>query len=95
MPANGKSKLTLFCLSPYYFTPFCAQHPCMNIYVNNKACELPEAAVIANALQVLSIPVQKGIALAVNSTVVPQQDWDTYTLNENDKVMIIKATQGG
>ncbi len=56
---------------------------------------MPDAAVVAAALQSLNISAQRGMALAVNSTVVPRQDWDTYALKENDKIMIIKATQGG
>lgn len=67
----------------------------MNIYVNNKAIGLSEESVIADALQSLSIAAQKGMALAVNSQVIPMQQWTTYTLSEGDKIMIIKATQGG
>ena len=67
----------------------------MNIYVNNKAIGLSEESVIADALQSLSIAPQKGMALAVNSQVIPMQQWTTYTLSEGDKIMIIKATQGG
>lgn len=67
----------------------------MNIYVNNKAIGLSEESVIADALQSLSIATQKGMALAVNSQVIPMQQWTTYTLSEGDKIFIIKATQGG
>jgi sulfur carrier protein len=33
--------------------------------------------------------------VAVNSTVIPKIDWGTFSLNEKDEVLIIKATQGG
>lgn len=36
-----------------------------------------------------------GIAIAVNNKVVPRTEWDTFILAENDKVIIIHATQGG
>ena len=38
---------------------------------------------------------QKGIAVAVNDTVVPKAKWEEYFLTEKDNVIIIKATQGG
>lgn len=48
--------------------------------------------------QLLDIEVsqkQKGIAVAVNNTVIPKSDWNSYHLNPNDQVLIISATQGG
>ena len=36
-----------------------------------------------------------GIALAVNEKVVPKKEWEKFELKENDKVLLIKATQGG
>jgi sulfur carrier protein len=38
---------------------------------------------------------QKGVAVAVNNSVVPRSNWDTHTINSNDTILIIKATQGG
>ena len=38
---------------------------------------------------------QKGIAVAVNNIVVPRTEWQNRILNENDKITIIRATQGG
>ncbi len=37
----------------------------------------------------------KGIAVAVNENVVPKNEWDNTILQENDTIIIIKATQGG
>ncbi|MBI2722747.1 MAG: sulfur carrier protein ThiS [Bacteroidetes bacterium] len=37
----------------------------------------------------------KGIAVAVNQTIIPKQHWENTSLKEKDNVMIIKATQGG
>jgi sulfur carrier protein len=67
----------------------------MNIYVNNESRQLADTAVVADVLRSLNIVGQKGMALAVNSIVVPRQEWDNYSLKDNDKIMIIKATQGG
>lgn len=38
---------------------------------------------------------QKGIAVAVNNSVVPRAQWGTHILQENDKVLVIQATKGG
>jgi sulfur carrier protein len=67
----------------------------MNIHVNNKKIELSEESVVTDALDSLNIAAQKGMALAVNSQVIPIQQWANYALNDGDKIMIIKATQGG
>jgi len=38
---------------------------------------------------------KKGFAVAVNENVIPRKEWDTVILKENDRVLVIKATQGG
>lgn len=38
---------------------------------------------------------QKGIAFAINGNVVPKKEWCSYTLKNNDNILIIQATQGG
>ncbi len=67
----------------------------MNITINNKAYELPEGGTVADAVALLGLPSVQGIALAVNSDVIPRHLWAASILNEQDKLMIIKATQGG
>jgi sulfur carrier protein len=67
----------------------------MTVFVNNKDCILTKDANLIQALEHNGISSQKGIAVAVNNTVIPKTDWATKTLNENDKITIIKATQGG
>lgn len=37
----------------------------------------------------------KGIAVALNETVVPKNEWIDIQLQNNDQIIIIKATQGG
>ena len=67
----------------------------MNIYVNNKLQEVPGQANIPAMLEVLNITSKKGIAIAINNNLLPGAEWNTYVLNENDKVTLIRATQGG
>ncbi len=37
----------------------------------------------------------KGIAVALNSTIVPKQKWNETILSENDAVEVVHAVQGG
>lgn len=36
-----------------------------------------------------------GIAIAVNDTVIPRNEWNSYKVNEGDSVLIITPAQGG
>ncbi|SMO34648.1 sulfur carrier protein ThiS [Fodinibius sediminis] len=38
---------------------------------------------------------EKGIAVAVNDTVITRDQWNSYQLNSDDHIEIIRATQGG
>ncbi|MEO8759802.1 MAG: sulfur carrier protein ThiS [Bacteroidia bacterium] len=67
----------------------------ITVFVNTKNCVLGADATLISALEQNGIISQKGIAVAVNNTVIPKTEWATKILNENDKITIIKATQGG
>ena len=67
----------------------------MNVIVNNKTIELPDASGINALLAQLNIASPQGIAIAVNEQVVPKSDWQSCVLKDNDAVLLIRATQGG
>ena len=67
----------------------------MNIYVNNKLQEVTHEAKIADMLRAINITSPKGIAIAINNNVVPGAEWESYVLKDEDKVTVIRATQGG
>ncbi len=67
----------------------------MIVFINNKNCVLNADANLTMALEQNDIQSQKGIAVAVNNAVIPKTEWQTKILHENDKITIIKATQGG
>jgi sulfur carrier protein len=50
---------------------------------------------LESILQVEGYVEKKGIAVALNDEVVPKARWSVTTLNENDKIIVITATQGG
>lgn len=66
----------------------------MNITVNNNTQVLTDASSIETMVTQLEIE-SKGIAIAVNQTVISKSEWSKTQLKENDNVTIIKATQGG
>lgn len=67
----------------------------MKVTVNNTICELDEASTVLKALEQSNITSHKGIAVAVNNSVIPKAEWENKILQENDKITVIKATQGG
>lgn len=67
----------------------------MLISVNNQPVPFTPGTSLSSLLLELQFAEKKGIAIAVNQQIVPKSTWSTYTLQENDKVTIIQATQGG
>lgn len=67
----------------------------MEIKVNNTTRNCPENFSLFQLLCELSYEKQNGIAAAVNSVIVPKNNWKEHLLYNNDNVLIIKAAQGG
>lgn len=67
----------------------------MEIILNNQTKEIGSQLSLQYLLNDWIGEKQKGIAVAVNDTVIPKAKWEQYFLNEKDNVIIIKATQGG
>ncbi len=66
----------------------------ITIKVNNKAKQISQAFSVEQLLHDLKQPNQ-GIAVAINQSIIPKNNWSEEILNEGDDVLIIKATQGG
>lgn len=67
----------------------------MTISVNNKTETTAAQEKLFSLLDRLNLSGSQGIAVAVNNTVVSKTNWNNYELKENDKITIIRATQGG
>jgi sulfur carrier protein len=65
------------------------------IFVNSKPLEFIPNTKLNTLLEQIGIVSRKGIAVAVHDEVISSKDWQNYVLNVNDKITIIKATQGG
>jgi len=68
----------------------------MELKINNQTRHFNHELLTIQALLDIEAPAkQKGIAVAINTTVIPKSEWNNYTLSQNDQVLIITATQGG
>lgn len=66
----------------------------MKVQVNNKEVEIFPTSTITQLTAQLELPAQ-GIAIAVNNQMVPRNEWERFSLQENDNLVIIKAACGG
>ena len=66
----------------------------MLIHVNDKPVELGDKPPLSRLLSDMGVP-DKGVAIAINNNVVPRDTWSTRILNDGDRILIIRATQGG
>lgn len=67
----------------------------MKVSINNKEHKLPDNSTIGQALKSINFSDVKGTAVAVNSEVVPRDQWESKTIKNNDRILVIRATQGG
>jgi sulfur carrier protein len=65
----------------------------MKITVNDEAVEVDDETTVAALLDRLGFP-PKGIAVAVDWSVLPRSQWQT-TLAEGARVEVVTAVQGG
>lgn len=66
----------------------------MKVILNNTERELAAHTSLQKALDECSIPTT-GVAVAVNQTVVPKAEYNSFELKEGDDILIIKAFYGG
>ncbi len=53
-----------------------------------------DGTTVADLITSLSISTA-GLAVAVGTKIVPASEWRAFALAENDRVTVIRATQGG
>ncbi len=66
----------------------------MTINVNNQPQSILKNSSIKKLLEQLDI-VPNGIAIAINNKVFSKEKWKQTMLQNDDDIVIIKATQGG
>jgi len=67
----------------------------MTISLNNQMLEVEAQTMLSNVVFQQLGENSKGIAVAINGQVIPKNSWQETAVNENDDILIIKATQGG
>lgn len=67
----------------------------MTIILNNHPKEVAEATTLESIVNTELGSKRNGIAVGVNNTVIPKTQHDSYIVQPNDAILIIKATQGG
>lgn len=67
----------------------------MIVALNGDKIELANSSSLWQLLEQYQLHQQNGIAVAVNEEVIAKENWKEQELQENDRILIIKATQGG
>ena len=67
----------------------------MKIFINDEIFETKEQIPISELLELAGVQTSRGLALALNDLVIPKLLWHEKKLNENDRILIIRASQGG
>ena len=68
----------------------------MRVVLNGSDAELAEGATVREAIEALELPAEgRGVAVAVDTEVVPRTEWETHELQDGARVEILRAIQGG
>lgn len=68
----------------------------MNVSLNGSPRDLPQSATVLDAIEAAGHQGSGfGIAVALNGEVVPRSSWADTSLDENDRVEVLVAAQGG
>lgn len=67
----------------------------MVVFVNDAPRALLSNATVKTLMDDLSMATRTGIALAINDVVVPRLDWHHHSLHDQDRVVVLTASQGG
>ena len=64
------------------------------VTVNREKHQFIENITLSALIAELNIVVN-GIAIAINQSIIKKEDWTERIIQNNDDILIIKATQGG
>ncbi len=67
----------------------------MNIIVNQNPHDVKDNISVSELLSHFRMEEKQGIAIAVGMRIIPQQEWETTIIKENETINIITASQGG
>ena len=67
----------------------------MTVFVNDEILEFSDTPTLIKIFEIQQITEMRGLAVAVNEEVIPRVLWAETVLQNNDRLMLIRATQGG
>lgn len=67
----------------------------ITVYINDEARLFSASSTLLDALQELGLADRKGVAIAIDDSVVPRIHWRQRRLASGERVLVIQATQGG
>lgn len=67
----------------------------MKIYLNDDLKTIEEGLSLALFLENLEMHDLSGWAVAINEEIVPTEKLSEISLNEDDRIILVQATQGG
>ena len=68
----------------------------MNIFVNGEGRTVHIACTVLEVVEIIcGSPVPTGVAVALNSMVVPRRKWGATSIEEDDSIEILWASSGG
>lgn len=67
----------------------------MEVTINQQLFTIIPNSNLLEALLAYGLHHTKGVAVAVNGTVIPKTYWSQLPVRANDSIVIIKAAQGG
>ena len=67
----------------------------MTILINNEQKTVPDGTTVNEVVLTILQLNPAGMAIAVNDTIVPKHLWEQTLLQENDRMLVIKACSGG
>lgn len=67
----------------------------MTIFINDEPTEFEQSPSILEILTHHQVTELQGIAVAINDEVILKANWEITALQKNDRLMLIRATQGG
>jgi len=67
----------------------------MTIFVNDSEVSFETATTLQEVLSSLKIKNFEGVAVALNDEVVSKTELEKVVVKENDKILVIRAFQGG
>jgi sulfur carrier protein len=68
----------------------------MIVLLNGRETRLDDGATVQSAVDALRLPAAgRGVAVAVDTEVVPRGQWPEHSLRDGARVEVVRAIQGG